>query len=274
MSGAVPDPRVLLIRGERTARRLVLPPFGTLSIGSDAGNDVVLTEPGVLARHAALHLDFGVAVELGGGASLAVLGEGARRTVKGPATVDLELSTAIALGGTELRVEAVESGDGERHLLAGDLIPDDADLLRIRIDGAIEEAEAAEVLFSVLSDVDAAYDLGDGQYAIHRGDDARPIEELLAARFSSQGFRMLGAGDDAPTEAALQGAPIEDVSTEPFGSLRDELAALEKKRILQALEKFPNQQEAAKALDIPIRTFVNRMDALGIPRARRSKKKD
>ncbi|MBK6686265.1 MAG: sigma 54-interacting transcriptional regulator [Deltaproteobacteria bacterium] len=57
----------------------------------------------------------------------------------------------------------------------------------------------------------------------------------------------------------------------PAGSLRDELAQIEKRRILEALEKYPTQVEAAKALDIPIRTFVNRLDALGIPRG---KKKD
>lgn len=52
-------------------------------------------------------------------------------------------------------------------------------------------------------------------------------------------------------------------------SLRDEIAALERRRILEALEKQPTQTEAAKALGIPLRTFLNRMDALGIPRARK-----
>lgn len=52
-------------------------------------------------------------------------------------------------------------------------------------------------------------------------------------------------------------------------SLRDEIAALERRRILEALEKQPTQTEAAKSLGIPLRTFLNRMDALGIPRARK-----
>lgn len=55
----------------------------------------------------------------------------------------------------------------------------------------------------------------------------------------------------------------------PPGSLRDELAQIERRRILEALEKYPTQVEAAKALDIPIRTFVNRLDALGIPRGKK-----
>ncbi|MCA9553823.1 MAG: sigma 54-interacting transcriptional regulator [Myxococcales bacterium] len=52
-------------------------------------------------------------------------------------------------------------------------------------------------------------------------------------------------------------------------NLRDEMAALEKRRILEALETYPTQTEAAKALGIPLRTFLNRLDALGIARARK-----
>jgi two-component system, NtrC family, response regulator AtoC len=59
----------------------------------------------------------------------------------------------------------------------------------------------------------------------------------------------------------------EDKAARP-ASLRDEIAALEKKRILEALAKYPTQRDAAAALDIPMRTFLNRLDALGIPRAR------
>lgn len=55
-------------------------------------------------------------------------------------------------------------------------------------------------------------------------------------------------------------------------NLRDEIAALEKRRILEALETYPTQTEAAKALGIPLRTFLNRLDALGIQRARKPSK--
>ncbi|MEQ8277641.1 MAG: helix-turn-helix domain-containing protein [Deltaproteobacteria bacterium] len=270
MSEALPEPRVLLIRGKQTARRLVLPPFGAVKIGRAPDNDVVLYEPGVLDAHAVLHVDFGVGVEIGADATLAIANEGARQSIQGPTTVELELGTSVVLGSIELRVEEIESARQERHLLAADLAPDD--IVRIRVEGAIEEAEAQEVLFSVLSDDDVAYDLSDGVYAIQQAKSSSATTELLATRFSKQGFTMRVLSGDEPAPVAKGAAPIEDASTEPFGSLRDELAALEKKRILQALEKFPNQQEAAKALDIPIRTFVNRMDALGIPR-RRSKKK-
>jgi DNA-binding NtrC family response regulator len=57
-------------------------------------------------------------------------------------------------------------------------------------------------------------------------------------------------------------------------SLREEIAALEKKRILEALQRYPTQRDAALALDMPMRTFLNRLDALGIPRARGGGQKD
>jgi DNA-binding NtrC family response regulator len=55
-------------------------------------------------------------------------------------------------------------------------------------------------------------------------------------------------------------------------TLREEMAELETRRIIEALDKYPTQTDAAKALDIPLRTFLNRLDALGIPRARKAKK--
>lgn len=55
----------------------------------------------------------------------------------------------------------------------------------------------------------------------------------------------------------------------PKLGLREEMAALERRRILEALNAHPTQTEAAKELGIPLRTFLNRMDALGIPRARK-----
>ncbi|MEL7369911.1 MAG: helix-turn-helix domain-containing protein, partial [Myxococcota bacterium] len=73
---------------------------------------------------------------------------------------------------------------------------------------------------------------------------------------------------------AARGAADEPVSSsgDQPKSLRAEMAALERRRILEALEKYPTQTDAAKALDIPLRTFLNRLDALGIPRARKPAK--
>ena len=79
-----------------------------------------------------------------------------------------------------------------------------------------------------------------------------------------------------PPEIAGVGASgIPDEPTSPGDrpkTLRAEMAALERRRILEALEKYPTQTDAAKALDIPLRTFLNRLDALGIPRARKPAK--
>ena len=73
--------------------------------------------------------------------------------------------------------------------------------------------------------------------------------------------------------APHRGMPNESTSSgERPKTLRAEMAALERRRILEALEKYPTQTDAAKALDIPLRTFLNRLDALGIPRARKPAK--
>lgn len=73
----------------------------------------------------------------------------------------------------------------------------------------------------------------------------------------------------SPSLPAQNAAPqIEGEEAKP-GSLRDEMASLERRRILEALDKYPTQTEAAKALDIPLRTFLNRLDALGISRPRK-----
>ena len=75
--------------------------------------------------------------------------------------------------------------------------------------------------------------------------------------------------------AGVSAKGVPDESTSPGDrptSLRAEMAALERRRILEALEKYPTQTDAAKALDIPLRTFLNRLDALGIPRARKPAK--
>ncbi len=83
--------------------------------------------------------------------------------------------------------------------------------------------------------------------------------------------------DLLPPEIAGPAGPRPAMDEVPTGgdqpkSLRAEMAALERKRILEALEKYPTQTDAAKALDIPLRTFLNRLDALGIPRARKPAK--
>ncbi|MFO0727521.1 MAG: sigma 54-interacting transcriptional regulator [Myxococcota bacterium] len=68
-----------------------------------------------------------------------------------------------------------------------------------------------------------------------------------------------------PAEARSPSAPLPGPAQV---SLRDEIAALEKRRILEALKRYPTQREAADALQMPMRTFINRLDALQIPRPR------
>lgn len=269
MSERLPPTRVLLVRGERTSLRVALPPFGALTVGQSTDCDVTIREPGVLERHAVLHLDFGAELELTSNASIAIRSGDANQSFEGPASVEIEPGTRVTIGGAELRLAVPDEGVGERRILAPSLLPDDTATLTLDVHGAVEESEAADVFFSVLSDGDAVHDLGDGRYTVLLGEARPDVGALLTTRFKAAGFdtSILGADGETPK------LRIEDTSTEPLGPLRDELAALEKRRMIQALEQFGNQQEAAAALDIPIRTFVNRMDALGIPRRRSGKKK-
>ena len=55
--------------------------------------------------------------------------------------------------------------------------------------------------------------------------------------------------------------------------LRDDLAAIEKQRIIDALEQCDgNQSRAAKLLGMPRRTLISRIEAYGLPRPRKGKR--
>jgi DNA-binding NtrC family response regulator len=82
------------------------------------------------------------------------------------------------------------------------------------------------------------------------------------------------AGGGEPSAEIASATPSPRPAAAPGGrplALREEMEALERERILEALERHPTQTEAAKALGVPLRTFLNRLDALGIPRARKSR---
>ncbi|AGP40019.1 helix-turn-helix domain-containing protein [Sorangium cellulosum] len=52
--------------------------------------------------------------------------------------------------------------------------------------------------------------------------------------------------------------------------LRLEMRAVDRQRVLEALEQSAgNQTRAAKLLGISLRTLINRIDAYGIPRPRK-----
>ncbi|WP_437486643.1 sigma 54-interacting transcriptional regulator [Sorangium sp. So ce1014] len=73
----------------------------------------------------------------------------------------------------------------------------------------------------------------------------------------------------AETPAAAAGAPQPG---EAAGGLRSELDAIERRRIIDALEQCAgNQTQAAALLGMPRRTFVARLSAYGIPRPRKGK---
>jgi two-component system response regulator AtoC len=98
-----------------------------------------------------------------------------------------------------------------------------------------------------------------GRALVHSGGEAIQPEHLHleAPRPASQ------AGP-APTASAPAPAPL------PEGPLSQAIDALEKQRILDALERCAgNQSRAAKMLGISRGTLLSRLDAFGIPRPRK-----
>jgi DNA-binding NtrC family response regulator len=100
---------------------------------------------------------------------------------------------------------------------------------------------------------------GDALSAEHLGlggpASLRPIPPPTRSEPASQAAPAL------PAEAPLPGA-----QTPPARRLDEELRALERARIVEALEVCGgNQTKAAELLQMPRRTLVSRMTALGIP---------
>ncbi len=74
----------------------------------------------------------------------------------------------------------------------------------------------------------------------------------------------------AIASAPAPSQPLPGVGASAPQTLEEEMAALEKRRIEEALEKCDgNQTQAAKLLGMPRRTFVKRLDAYGIDRPRK-----
>jgi DNA-binding NtrC family response regulator len=70
--------------------------------------------------------------------------------------------------------------------------------------------------------------------------------------------------------AATPAAPAVAAGTPATGSLPEQLAALERQRILEALEACGgNQTRAAEMLGMPRRTFIKRIEEYGVPRPKK-----
>ncbi|XXY45786.1 sigma 54-interacting transcriptional regulator [Sorangium sp. So ce269] len=107
-------------------------------------------------------------------------------------------------------------------------------------------------------------------------DAAAPPQETSAALAAAPPAASPAAPPAASPAAAPPQAADEDAggarSSPNAGDLRSELDAIERRRIVDALEQCAgNQTQAAALLGMPRRTFVARLDAYGIPRPRKRK---
>ncbi|MBI2374800.1 MAG: sigma-54-dependent Fis family transcriptional regulator [Deltaproteobacteria bacterium] len=149
--------------------------------------------------------------------------------------------------------------------------------LRIRVPPLRQRGEdivpLAERISSTLGDrLSLAAETKDALERYAWPGNVRELVNVLrsAALLTRDSIRPEHLGFDALLQTPPERGPVE--APELTGSLRAEMEALERRRIGEALEKYPTQAEAAKSLGVPMRTFANRLDALGIPRARKSKR--
>jgi two-component system, NtrC family, response regulator AtoC len=78
---------------------------------------------------------------------------------------------------------------------------------------------------------------------------------------------LLAGARAAPTRAPASGLPRSVAQRDPHPNLRAEVRALERSRILDALERCAgNQSGAARQLGMPRRTLVSRLAELGLTR--------
>ncbi|MBK6685798.1 MAG: sigma-54-dependent Fis family transcriptional regulator [Deltaproteobacteria bacterium] len=106
--------------------------------------------------------------------------------------------------------------------------------------------------------------------------NVRELKNLIGrAHFASAG--VIDAGH-LPTLSLAPASPSPSSRSSPSESegrsLKEKLAEMEKLRIVEALRTHKTQREAALALEMPMSTFLARLDAYGIPRARGGGKKE
>jgi DNA-binding NtrC family response regulator len=81
---------------------------------------------------------------------------------------------------------------------------------------------------------------------------------------------LLAAGGAEIDVAHLQGIAAPRSAPAASGALHEEIASIERQRIVEALERAGgNQSKAAKLLGVSRRTLVNRLDEYGLPRPRK-----
>jgi two-component system response regulator AtoC len=100
----------------------------------------------------------------------------------------------------------------------------------------------------------------------------RAVLLCQSTRVTVEDLGLAPARPAATPQAASGARPSGAPPAPPSGSLRDDVEAVEKQRILDALEQCAgNQSRAAKLLGIGRRTLIDKLDAYGLPRPRKGR---
>jgi two-component system response regulator AtoC len=100
-------------------------------------------------------------------------------------------------------------------------------------------------------------------------DELRP--EHLPPRIRSPEHPPAAAPPQAPAAPAATPPPQSAADEPPLPNIADEVAALEQRRIAQALDRSGgNQRRAAALIGMPLRTFVSKMEQYGLRKGARS----
>jgi DNA-binding NtrC family response regulator len=97
-----------------------------------------------------------------------------------------------------------------------------------------------------------------------------PPNEVLPENLPAKVLAPAASSQPPPAMAKGSQALRDSSSEEPLGHVKEELRALERARILEALERCEgNQSRAAEMLGMSRRTLVTRLGEYGLPRPRK-----
>jgi pSer/pThr/pTyr-binding forkhead associated (FHA) protein len=279
-----------------------LPDKGSVSIGRGESAALRIDRPWISRSHAVLHMGPPLAIEdLGGQNGVRVNGAALKPRERRPLTP----GDTIVLGTTMIVVQGRNVGDVVQPALA---LSD----FRTRVEQECVRAGKLGLgvdVVAVVADAEAEWDVRAALAATHsisvlcvqpagpflvaslrrktrkgqNGDAplARKLDDLLRARGIIARVDGASYPDDGESatelieRASARAASRNLVAAKPGGDLHEEVSALERQRIVDALATCgQNQSQAAKMLGIARNTLIARMKAFGLNKPRSAEESD